>query len=277
MDIETREAATGARHHDAGATGGAAGGGAGIRRRGRHPIWHRRRCFRRNDRRSVRLEPGQARSACAPGRTPTKWRCGTSYAYSDSFFDGPLLAAVGYPTAVNPDARLAVLATLKRWPVRWFDKPEGVAKVAGLELQELLRPFVNEALIPNVRFEFSGLEHLPETGGAIVCGNHRSYFDPAAIAITLAKRNRNARFLGKKEVFDAPVVGAMAKAMGGIRRGTRHRVRPAARRRRCSRCRPAMWSASCPRGPSREGLRSSNPSWWDGGALPGWPSRPGCR
>ncbi len=146
----------------------------------------------------------------------------SSYAYSDSFFDGPLLAAVGHPTAVNPDARLAALATLQRWPVRWLDKPEGVPKVAGLELQELLRPFVNEALIPNVRFEFSGLEKIPASGGAIVCGNHRSYFDPTAIALALAKRNRNARFLGKKEVFDAPVLGAVAKAMGGIRveRGT---------------------------------------------------------
>lgn len=145
-----------------------------------------------------------------------------SHAYSDSFFDGPLLAAVGHPTAVNPDVRLAALAALQRWPVRWLDKPEGVPKVAGLELQELLRPFVHEALIPNVRFEFSGLENLPATGGAIVCGNHRSYFDPTAIALTLAKRNRNARFLGKKEVFDAPILGGLAKAMGGIRvdRGT---------------------------------------------------------
>src|SRR5439155_4694726 len=28
---------------------------------------------------------------------------------------------------------------------------------------------------------------------------------------------RNLRFLGKKEVFDAPVVGQLARAMGGIR------------------------------------------------------------
>jgi putative phosphoserine phosphatase/1-acylglycerol-3-phosphate O-acyltransferase len=158
----------------------------------------------------------------------TAWAAGakvplrSSYAYSDSFFDAPLLNAVGHPTAVNPDVRLATLAGLQGWPVRWLDKPAGVPKIAGLELQELLRPFVNEALIPNVRFEFNGLENLPAAGGAVVCGNHRSYFDPTAIALTLAKRNRNARFLGKKEVFDAPVVGALAKAMGGIRvdRGT---------------------------------------------------------
>jgi putative phosphoserine phosphatase/1-acylglycerol-3-phosphate O-acyltransferase len=38
----------------------------------------------------------------------------------------------------------------------------------------------------------------------------------------LSKRGRTVRFLGKKEVFDAPVIGDLAKAMGGIRvdRGT---------------------------------------------------------
>jgi putative phosphoserine phosphatase/1-acylglycerol-3-phosphate O-acyltransferase len=53
-------------------------------------------------------------------------------------------------------------------------------------------------------------------------GNHRSYFDPAALAVTIARTDRTVRFLGKKEVFDAPVVGQLAAAMGGIRveRGT---------------------------------------------------------
>ena len=66
------------------------------------------------------------------------------------------------------------------------------------------------------------MEHIPKEGAAIVVGNHRSYFDPLAMAIALAKRGRPVRFLGKKEVFDAPIVGQLAKAMGGIRveRGT---------------------------------------------------------
>ena len=40
--------------------------------------------------------------------------------------------------------------------------------------------------------------------------------------MTIAKTGRTVRFLGKKEVFDAPVVGQIAQAMGGIRvdRGT---------------------------------------------------------
>jgi putative phosphoserine phosphatase/1-acylglycerol-3-phosphate O-acyltransferase len=38
----------------------------------------------------------------------------------------------------------------------------------------------------------------------------------------MARKGRPVRFLGKKEVFDAPVVGDLAKALGGIRveRGT---------------------------------------------------------
>jgi putative phosphoserine phosphatase/1-acylglycerol-3-phosphate O-acyltransferase len=47
--------------------------------------------------------------------------------------------------------------------------------------------------------------------------NHRSYFDVAALGLTAAKRARPLRFLGKKEVFDAPVVGPLARALGGIR------------------------------------------------------------
>jgi putative phosphoserine phosphatase/1-acylglycerol-3-phosphate O-acyltransferase len=63
---------------------------------------------------------------------------------------------------------------------------------------------------------------VPRTGPAILVGNHRSYFDPLAIGYLLAKAGRPVRFLGKKEVFDAPVVGQVVTALGGIRveRGT---------------------------------------------------------
>ena len=47
--------------------------------------------------------------------------------------------------------------------------------------------------------------------------NHRSYFDAGAVSIAIARSGRAVRFLGKKEVFDAPVVGQLATAMGGIR------------------------------------------------------------
>src|SRR5262249_35178495 len=45
----------------------------------------------------------------------------------------------------------------------------------------------------------------------------RSYFDPLALGFAFARRGRPVRFLGKREVFDAPVVGQVVRAMGGIR------------------------------------------------------------
>jgi HAD superfamily hydrolase (TIGR01490 family) len=40
-----------------------------------------------------------------------------SFAYSDSFSDYPMLAVVGHPAAVNPDARLARVARAYEWPI----------------------------------------------------------------------------------------------------------------------------------------------------------------
>ncbi len=140
-----------------------------------------------------------------------------SWAYSDSYYDAPLLSSVGNPVAVNPDPRLAVLAVLKKWPIRHLDAPPGVVKILGRELQELLRPLARDSLIPNARIEIVGIENIPARGGAIVCANHRSYFDSAVVSLLLAKAGRNGRFLGKKEVFDAPILGQLAAAAGGIR------------------------------------------------------------
>jgi putative phosphoserine phosphatase / 1-acylglycerol-3-phosphate O-acyltransferase len=149
---------------------------------------------------------------------------GESWAYSDSIYDAPLLSAVGHAVAVNPDPRLAVLAATRRWPVRHFDVPEGVAKVpvVGLEVQRLVLAMARPEFFPYARFDIDGVDRLPVEGPALVCANHRSYFDVAAMAVLFAKVGRPVRFLGKKEVFDAPIVGALAMAFGGIRvdRGT---------------------------------------------------------
>ncbi|MGI9612105.1 MAG: HAD-IB family hydrolase [Acidimicrobiales bacterium] len=147
---------------------------------------------------------------------------GASYGYSDSVYDVPMLRTVGHPVAVNPDPQLETVARLNRWPIRYFDVPPGVVKVAGRELQDWLRPLNRPEMAGNARFDIQGTENIPSDGAAIVVFNHRSYFDSSAINFTLAKTNRPARFLGKKEVFDAPVIGALSAMMGGIRvdRGT---------------------------------------------------------
>jgi putative phosphoserine phosphatase/1-acylglycerol-3-phosphate O-acyltransferase len=145
-----------------------------------------------------------------------------SWAYSDSIYDLPLLSAVRHATAVNPDPRLRIVALLRRWPSMHFDVPSGVPKLGGVEPQRALQMLAQPALFPWVRFDIEGIERIPHDGPAILVGNHRSYFDPLAIGFTIARVGRPLRFLGKKEVFDAPVVGQIATAMGGIRvdRGT---------------------------------------------------------
>ena len=147
---------------------------------------------------------------------------GASYGYSDSVYDVPMLRTVGHPVAVNPDPQLEVVARLNQWPVRHFDVPPGVVKIAGRELQDWLRPLNRPELTSFARFDIQGTDNIPSEGGAIVVFNHRSYFDSSAVNFTLAKTNRPARFLGKKEVFDAPIVGQLSSMMGGIRvdRGT---------------------------------------------------------
>jgi putative phosphoserine phosphatase / 1-acylglycerol-3-phosphate O-acyltransferase len=142
-----------------------------------------------------------------------------SWAYSDSFYDAPLLAAVGHPVVVNPDPRMLALAVVRRWPVVHLDVPAGVPKlpVLDVEPQRVLQALMRPELLPWVRFDIDGVDRIPAEGPAIVVANHRSYFDPLALGATFARRGRAVRFLGKKELFDAPVVGTVARALGGIR------------------------------------------------------------
>jgi putative phosphoserine phosphatase/1-acylglycerol-3-phosphate O-acyltransferase len=142
-----------------------------------------------------------------------------SWFYSDSVYDAPLLSAVGHAVVVNPDPRLVMLAISRRWPIVHLDVPPGVPKlpILNLEPQQIALAFARAEFIPYARFDIAGTEHIPPSGPVILCANHRSYFDPVAVGITLARAHRTARFLGKKEVFDAPLVGQMARAFGGIR------------------------------------------------------------
>lgn len=140
-----------------------------------------------------------------------------SWAYSDSYYDAPLLNAVGHPTAVNPDLRLVALARLKGWPIRHLDLPDGVLKIAGRELQSWTRPFQRPELLVNVHLDLEGIERIPREGPVIAVFNHRSYFDATVVGSVLGRTGRSFRFLGKKEVFDAPVIGFLSKMAGGIR------------------------------------------------------------
>ncbi len=138
------------------------------------------------------------------------------HACSDSVFDVPLLSSVGHPHVVNPDLSLTAVATARRWPVEHWDRPPGVPSVMGLEPYHLLRPVVRPESFPYARFDITGTGHVPRRGPVLLAANHRSYFDVVALALVAAKLGRPVRFLGKKEIFDAPLVGWVATAIGGI-------------------------------------------------------------
>ncbi|MCL3778746.1 MULTISPECIES: HAD family hydrolase [unclassified Actinomyces] len=68
----------------------------------------------------------------------------SSWAYSDSVSDLPMLQAVGHPVAVNPDRDLRRHATEAGWPVRDFEPPVRVARQAGAVALEDVREALPE-------------------------------------------------------------------------------------------------------------------------------------
>ena len=155
---------------------------------------------------------------------PFAWSAGKleavqSFAYSDSVYDAPLLSAVGFPHVVNPDARLAVMATARKWPTAQFDA-QGETSKSSLQISDIQKfglLFARPEVFPFAKTTIDGIENVPSSGPVILVANHRSYFDVFAVAMMVSKTGRTVRFLGKKEVFDAPLIGQLASLLGGIR------------------------------------------------------------
>ena len=124
--------------------------------------------------------------------------------------------------AVNPDPRLMLYARSQRWPTLWFNAPPGVPKPRGVEPQGVVAKLARPELFPWIRIALSGVENVPVDGGALLAINHRSYLDPLLVGFLGGRVGRPIRFLAKREVTDAPIVGSIVRAMGAIRvdRGT---------------------------------------------------------
>ena len=221
-----RRTADRAGHHDAVRPRQAVRRPPRPRRRRRHPLRRRsRRHLRRHARRTVRLVGRQARRRSPTGPMRHDVDLAESYAYSDSVYDTPMLDAVGHPDRGQPrpahgadGSRPALADAQPRRVARRGedpgDRPRGAAARAAV------RPPRGVPVRP-VRHR-RRRQHPDRWSGRSSVRNHRSYFDVAAMSLAIAKSGRTARFLGKKEVFDAPIVGQIAAAMGGIRvdRGT---------------------------------------------------------
>ncbi len=88
------------------------------------------------------------------------------------------------------------------------------------ELYDKLRPLGIKIMKSMYDVEFVGAENIPSDGGFILASNHVKALDPMFIA--LGVKDRQIHFMGKKELFEKPVVGAVLKKANGfpIVRGT---------------------------------------------------------
>lgn len=68
----------------------------------------------------------------------------------------------------------------------------------------------------DIRIDMTGLEHIPEQGGALLAINHLSYVDYVMAGLPGVERGRLTRFMAKKEVFSHPVGGPVMRSFHHI-------------------------------------------------------------
>jgi 1-acyl-sn-glycerol-3-phosphate acyltransferase len=66
------------------------------------------------------------------------------------------------------------------------------------------------------RFHVRGSEHVPATGGAIICSNHVSFFDFTFLGLGALPQHRLVRFMAKSAVFGHWFAGPFMRAMRHI-------------------------------------------------------------
>jgi 1-acyl-sn-glycerol-3-phosphate acyltransferase len=66
------------------------------------------------------------------------------------------------------------------------------------------------------RFDVRGSEHVPTSGGAIICSNHVSFFDFTFLGLGALPQHRLVRFMAKSSVFDHWFAGRFMRAMQHI-------------------------------------------------------------
>ncbi|MBE9566662.1 MAG: 1-acyl-sn-glycerol-3-phosphate acyltransferase [Proteobacteria bacterium] len=73
------------------------------------------------------------------------------------------------------------------------------------------------------RWEVTGLEHVPSTGGVVLIANHTSYSDPPIVGTASP---RPVHFMAKAELFDKPLLGAFIRRTHAfpVRRGAADRT-----------------------------------------------------
>ena len=67
-----------------------------------------------------------------------------------------------------------------------------------------------------IRFDITGTENVPRTGGAVMAINHIGYLDFTFAGLAVLPAGRLVRFMAKKEVFDHRVSGPLMRGMHHI-------------------------------------------------------------
>jgi 1-acyl-sn-glycerol-3-phosphate acyltransferase len=75
---------------------------------------------------------------------------------------------------------------------------------------------VKPALLLFTRHRWSGGEHLPARGGAVLVANHASHLDPLTFAHFVHEQGRVPRYLAKAALFDVFFVGWVLRSTGQI-------------------------------------------------------------
>jgi len=63
------------------------------------------------------------------------------------------------------------------------------------------------------RFRWRGKEHFPREGGALICCNHQSYFDPVLVGICFRQQ---LNFMARKTLFETFLFGRIIRYLDAI-------------------------------------------------------------
>jgi 1-acyl-sn-glycerol-3-phosphate acyltransferase len=69
--------------------------------------------------------------------------------------------------------------------------------------------------LEGMKFQFTGTEHIPKTGGGLIASNHVGYVDFVFNGLAANRRGRLVRFMAKKEAFEGPV-GSLMRSLHHI-------------------------------------------------------------
>lgn len=69
--------------------------------------------------------------------------------------------------------------------------------------------------LEGMKFQMSGTEHIPKTGGGLIASNHIGYVDFVFNGLAANRRGRLVRFMAKKEAFEGPV-GMLMRSLNHI-------------------------------------------------------------